>query len=61
MVPDIFDALVVLDRDGLGVFWFCTAITMLVIASTCSEVIPRGCNVDGVKFEIFGTGLVVDF
>jgi hypothetical protein len=57
MVPDTFDAFVL----DLGVFWFCTPITILAIAATCSEVIPSGCNADGVILEIFGTGLAVDF
>lgn len=55
MVPDTF---IVLDPVGLGVFWFCTAITILAIAATCSEVMPSDWNVDGVILGIFGTGLV---
>ena len=59
MVPDAFDNFVVLDGDGI-IFWFCTAITMLAIAATCSEVMPSGCNIDDVILEIFGTWLAVD-
>jgi hypothetical protein len=56
MVPDAF---VVLDRDGVSGLevLFCTAITILAISATCSEVMPSGCNIDGV---IFRTGLAVE-
>jgi hypothetical protein len=57
MVPDTF---IVLDRDGisgLGVYWFCTAITISAIVATCSEVMPSDRSGDGVILGIFGTGL----
>jgi len=53
MVPDVFIALRFNGISGLGGFWSCTAITILAIAATCSDVMPSDCNVDDV--EISGT------